>query len=317
MRGDNAYYWLMRGWLTCAAAIAGTLVLAPAATADHHLVSIREVFPGSSSSGAAAEFVELQMYAPGQDNFAPMSSIDFYGPAGTITGTTPVNDVASGANQSRALVGTTAAEAAFGVMNDTDFAAPSGFLDPAGGAVCFESTMFGQIDCVAWGAISGPPGSAGTPAAAIPDGSSLLRSICAGSATELEAADDTNDSAADFAPTSPTPQNNAAAPGGGPCSGNGGGGGGGGGGDNDPPQTKIKQGPKGKVDETTVKFKFKSDEPNSTFECKIDRKKFKPCKSPKKVKRLDEEKHKFLVRATDAAGNTDPSPAKRKFEVVG
>jgi len=34
------------------------------------------------------------------------------------------------------------------------------------------------------------------------------------------------------------------------------------------------------------------------------------------MKHLDEGKHKFKVRATDAAGNTDPTPAKDKFKVV-
>jgi hypothetical protein len=65
-----------------------------------------------------------------------------------------------------------------------------------------------------------------------------------------------------------------------------------------------------------VKFKFSSSEPGSSFECKLDKKKYKPCKSPKKYKRLKRGKHKFKVRATDAAGNTDPSPAKDKFKVV-
>ena len=65
-----------------------------------------------------------------------------------------------------------------------------------------------------------------------------------------------------------------------------------------------------------VKFKFKSSEPGSSFECKLDKKPFKPCKSPKKLKRLKKGKHKFRVRAIDAAGNTDASPAKDKFKVV-
>ena len=35
------------------------------------------------------------------------------------------------------------------------------------------------------------------------------------------------------------------------------------------------------------------------------------------MKRLKKGKHKFQVRAIDAAGNVDPSPAKDKFKVVG
>ena len=56
---------------------------------------------------------------------------------------------------------------------------------------------------------------------------------------------------------------------------------------------------------------------DSTFECKLDKKPFKACVSPKTVKHLDEHKHTFKVRAIDAAGNVDSSPAKDKFKVVG
>ena len=41
-----------------------------------------------------------------------------------------------------------------------------------------------------------------------------------------------------------------------------------------------------------------------------------PCTSPKKVKHLDEDKHKLKVRAVNAAGNVDPTAAKDKFKVV-
>lgn len=86
--------------------------------------------------------------------------------------------------------------------------------------------------------------------------------------------------------------------------------------DTDPPQTKITKGAPNKLGRSKVKFRFTSSEPDSTFECKLDRKPNKPCTSPRKVKRLDEGKHRFKVIATDAAGNTDPSAAKDRFEVV-
>ena len=84
----------------------------------------------------------------------------------------------------------------------------------------------------------------------------------------------------------------------------------------DPPETTITKGAPNKLDKHKVKFKFTSSEPDSTFECKLDKKQFKPCTSPRKYKRLDEGKHKFKVRAIDAAGNVDPTPAKDKFKVV-
>ena len=85
----------------------------------------------------------------------------------------------------------------------------------------------------------------------------------------------------------------------------------------DPPETTITKGAPHKTDKTKLKFRFTSSEPDSTFECKLDKKRFKACTSPRKVKRLDEGKHKFKVRAIDPAGNVDPSPAKDKFKVVG
>ncbi|HET7484923.1 MAG TPA: NosD domain-containing protein [Solirubrobacterales bacterium] len=101
----------------------------------------------------------------------------------------------------------------------------------------------------------------------------------------------------------------------------GGGGSGGGGGssskDKTPPQTKIVKGPKAKTHATTVKFKFSSSEAGSTFECKLDKQPFKPCRSPKKYKKLKPGKHVFKVWAIDKAGNVDPTPAKKKFKILG
>ncbi|HEX6115874.1 MAG TPA: Ig-like domain-containing protein [Solirubrobacterales bacterium] len=82
--------------------------------------------------------------------------------------------------------------------------------------------------------------------------------------------------------------------------------------DTDPPETSVKK-PKVKGDGVTLKFG--SDEPGSSFRCKLDKKKFKPCTSPKRYRNLDDGKHKVLVAATDAAGNLDPTAAKAKFEI--
>ena len=87
--------------------------------------------------------------------------------------------------------------------------------------------------------------------------------------------------------------------------------------DTNPPETTITRGAANKTDKTKVKFKFSSSEPDSTFECGLASRKFKPCTSPKTIKNLDQGKHKFKVRAIDAAGNVDPSAAKDKFKVLG
>ena len=86
--------------------------------------------------------------------------------------------------------------------------------------------------------------------------------------------------------------------------------------DTDPPETRIRKGAPNRTDASKVKFKFVSDEPGSTFQCKFDKKPWKACTSPKKIKRLDEGKHKFKVRAKDAAGNVDPTAARDRFKVV-
>jgi len=86
--------------------------------------------------------------------------------------------------------------------------------------------------------------------------------------------------------------------------------------DTDPPETTITKGAPDKLHKPKAKFRFASDEPGSTFECKLDKQPFKPCSSPRKAKHLDDGRHRFKVRATDAAGNTDPTAAKDKFKVV-
>ena len=62
-----------------------------------------------------------------------------------------------------------------------------------------------------------------------------------------------------------------------------------------------------------AKFKFSSDESGSSFECKLDKGAFSPCSSPFKVK-LKKGTHRFKVRATDAAGNSDRASAKVKVK---
>ena len=85
--------------------------------------------------------------------------------------------------------------------------------------------------------------------------------------------------------------------------------------DTDPPETTITKGPKRKTEKRGAKFRFTSDESGSSFECKRGKQAFKPCTSPRRYKRLKPGKHSFRVRATDRAGNTDTTPAKRKWRV--
>ena len=83
--------------------------------------------------------------------------------------------------------------------------------------------------------------------------------------------------------------------------------------DTTPPDTKIK-GPK-RVRKPIAKFKLSSTEVGSKFQCKLDRKRFRPCRPKLKAKKLKRGKHVLKVRAVDAAGNVDPTPAKKVFRV--
>jgi len=55
---------------------------------------------------------------------------------------------------------------------------------------------------------------------------------------------------------------------------------------------------------------FSSEEPG-TFECHLENKKFSPCVSPMKYKRLKPGLHNFTIRAVDANGNVGPQNSYR------
>jgi len=84
--------------------------------------------------------------------------------------------------------------------------------------------------------------------------------------------------------------------------------------DTTPPQTTITDGPTSTTVDATPNFEFSSSEPG-TFECRVDGGEFSPCTSPYTATTLSDGTHSFEVRAIDAAGTTDPSPAIRSFIV--
>jgi hypothetical protein len=87
--------------------------------------------------------------------------------------------------------------------------------------------------------------------------------------------------------------------------------------DTTPPETTIDSGPSGTITSTTATFGFSSSETNSLFECKLEpvETAFSSCVSPKSYSGLANGSYTFSVRAIDAAGNTDTSPATRSFTV--
>ena len=82
------------------------------------------------------------------------------------------------------------------------------------------------------------------------------------------------------------------------------------------PKTKLGKGPTKFAAGTPAKFAFSSSVAGSRFQCKLDKGKFKKCRSPQKYKGLKVGNHSFQVRAVGPTGLVDKTPAKRSFTVV-
>src|SRR6266540_3837723 len=85
----------------------------------------------------------------------------------------------------------------------------------------------------------------------------------------------------------------------------------------DPPETQIDSGPSGITNDPTPTFTFSSDEVNVTFGCSVDGAAFGACSGPASHTTgvLADGAHTFEVRAADAFGTADSSPASRAFTV--
>jgi hypothetical protein len=290
--------------LAASLALAGLAFSAAPAQAIFHLMKIREVYPGTSGATHNDAFIELQMFAAGQ-NFVAGHEVTTYGPAGGTPHSYPIpGNVPNGESQRTILIGGSAVGDSDADFQDVGLG-PA--ISPSGGAVCFPDAE--PPDCVSWGNFTGnaslPPPGAGTPVApaGIPDGSSIERSIAPNCPTLLENADDTNDSLTDFGIAAPTPRNNATAPTETPCTGGGGGG----------PDTTITKKPKDKTKKKRVTYAFTSSVAGATFQCSENGKPFHTCTSPHTF-RAKKGKNRFEVRAVDAAGNVDQTPADDRFK---
>ncbi len=300
-------------------ALAATLLLAVAqsASATFHLIQIREVYPGTAAN-PLAEYVELQMYESGQE-FVGGHLLRTYDQDGALTKANVLgSDAANGTNQRTVLIATPEAEAQFGVQADAALT-PSGQLDPAAGAVCWES-----LDCVAWGSFGGStPSPSGSPAdpLGIPDGMALRRTIAPRCPTLLEEGDDSGNSGADFSDVFPTPLPNSAAPAERPCStpgsaGNPGSQGTTAGAEKRRPQTRIRRGPGHEIRDRTPTFRFASSVAGSIYLCKLDSHRFRRCRSPFTTRPLGFGRHLFKVKARTADGVADSSPATYRFRLA-
>lgn len=84
------------------------------------------------------------------------------------------------------------------------------------------------------------------------------------------------------------------------------------------PLTRITFGPAAKTRVRRPVFRFVDsvEQPNTTFICKVDRRRWKGCGSPFKMPRLKPGRHVFEVKGRSAAGQWEQKPVKRRFKVV-
>ena len=86
-----------------------------------------------------------------------------------------------------------------------------------------------------------------------------------------------------------------------------------------PPDTAISAGPANPTGDTTATFSFSGTsgtEATSAFGCQLDDGQFTPCTSPRQYTDLSKGNHTFRVRAIDASGFVDPSPASATWSIT-
>jgi hypothetical protein len=81
------------------------------------------------------------------------------------------------------------------------------------------------------------------------------------------------------------------------------------------PDTSFTKTPPKRFFKPKVKFGFVATEPGATFRCRLDNRPWRSCSSPFRYS-VTVGKHRLLVRAVDAAGNQDRSPASYRFKRV-
>ncbi|MBN8232186.1 OmpA family protein [Corallococcus macrosporus] len=85
--------------------------------------------------------------------------------------------------------------------------------------------------------------------------------------------------------------------------------------DTDAPDTTIESGPAQPSNSASATFEFSSTGGGIRYECSVDEGTFTDCDSPFTLDSLAEGEHTLAVRAVDAAGNVDPTPAEYTWTV--
>lgn len=85
------------------------------------------------------------------------------------------------------------------------------------------------------------------------------------------------------------------------------------------PRTRITMAPGAKTAKKKAVIRFTDttgNSPGTSFLCKVDKKQWKPCSSPLRLKKLKLRKYTVRVKASDPAGNVEAKGAKRSFKVI-
>lgn len=85
--------------------------------------------------------------------------------------------------------------------------------------------------------------------------------------------------------------------------------------DTRPPDTNLTQTPPRLSRSREATIAFTSTEAGAGFACSLDGGPLDSCTSPSRLTGLADGRHSFRIRATDQAGNADPSPASRSWTV--
>jgi hypothetical protein len=84
------------------------------------------------------------------------------------------------------------------------------------------------------------------------------------------------------------------------------------------PRTRITFAPAAKTRSRNPAFRFvdATGQAGTSFKCKVDRKPWRACASPMRLKRLSRGKHVFAIEGINGEGEMEPAPVKRSFKVV-
>ncbi len=83
----------------------------------------------------------------------------------------------------------------------------------------------------------------------------------------------------------------------------------------DPPETVIDSGPDALVNTSDATVSFSSPDAGVTYECRLGTGAFAPCTSPRAFNGLGDDSYTFDVRAVNAGGLADPTPASVTWTV--